>query len=90
MTASTEIQSLTEELRVVHAACLSMNDTFLAEAALFSRELLADLAQKHCVTVDELTAEDIILELRQRDLRINSSPSPIKFTKWLRSDSRPG
>ena len=60
------IQTLHQDLAEIQAADLTMNDRFLAEAALLSRELLLTLMQKHECSLAEITPAHIAAELRQR------------------------
>lgn len=62
----TGLQSLQAGLAEIQAASLTMNDRFIAEAALLSRELLLSVMQKHHCTLKEVTALDIVDELKQR------------------------
>jgi len=58
--------SLNAELAIIQRASLTMNDRFLAEAALISRELLLDLMRKRDCQLADITAADIVAELQQR------------------------
>ncbi len=66
MTIYARPRTLTDELNIVHNAGLTMNDMFLAEAALVARELLLKLTEKHHRSLADITAEDLISELQQR------------------------
>ncbi|WP_008318245.1 hypothetical protein [Leptolyngbya sp. PCC 6406] len=66
MTISTRPRTLTDELNIVHNAGLTMNDMFLAEAALVARELLLKLTEKHHCSLGDITAEDLVTELQHR------------------------
>jgi hypothetical protein len=67
--------SLSEELAEMQQASLTMNDRFLAEAALISRALLLDLMQKHDCRLEEITPAHIIAELKQRAPMTYSLPA---------------
>jgi hypothetical protein len=60
------IQTLHQDLAAIQAANLTMNDRFLAEAALLSRDLLLTLMQKHECSLADITPAHIAAELRQR------------------------
>jgi len=66
LTTDTMIQQLHDELAEIQASSLTMNDRFLAEAALISRALLLDLMHKHQCSLEEITATHIAAELKQR------------------------
>lgn len=76
-------RSLTTELETIRNASLAMNDMFMAEAALIARELLLQLMQKHQCELHEITAAEIVAELKQRDpvtysiLAIPETTSPV-------------
>ncbi|RZM79785.1 hypothetical protein [Leptolyngbya iicbica] len=60
------IQTLQQDLAEIQAANLTINDRFLAEAALLSRDLLLTLMQKHECSLADITPAHIAAELRQR------------------------
>ncbi|HEY9887542.1 MAG TPA: hypothetical protein V6D02_04025 [Candidatus Obscuribacterales bacterium] len=65
-TSDAALQTLHAELAEIQAASLTMNDRFIAEAALISRELLLDLMRKHDCPLEAITAAHIAAELKQR------------------------
>lgn len=65
-TANTDVQALNQELAEVRQASLTMNDRFIAEAALISRDLLLDLMAKHHCTLEAITPNLLIAELKLR------------------------
>ena len=75
LTADATVQWLHEELAEIQAANLTMNDRFLAEAALLSRALLLDLMHKHQCSLEEITATHIAAELKQRAPMTYSVPA---------------
>jgi len=75
LTADATVQWLHEELAEIQAANLTMNDRFLAEAALLSRTLLLDLMHKHQCSLEEITATHIAAELKQRAPMTYSIPA---------------
>ncbi len=73
-TTTGAMTSLTADLAKVQQAHLSMNDMFLAEAALIAREFLLEMMAKHQCQLEDVTAEAIIAELKQRSLTPYSLP----------------
>lgn len=80
LTADLTLQWLHEELAEIQAANLTMNDRFLAEAALISRALLLDLMHKHQCALEDITATHIAAELKQRAPMTYSVPAIPEIT----------
>jgi hypothetical protein len=78
MMTAPQPQSLSRELDVIHKASLTMNDMFLAEAALISRELLLQLTERKGCALADVKAEDIVQELQRRSPATYASPPALK------------
>jgi hypothetical protein len=74
-TADSHVHTLNEELAEIRNASLTMNDRFVAEAALISRELLLDLMAKHDCSLQAVTPAHIIAELKLRAPMAYTLPS---------------
>lgn len=74
-TADTDVKALHEELAEIRNASLTMNDRFVAEAALISRELLLDLMAKHECSLQDITPAHLIAELKSRAPMTYSLPA---------------
>ena len=74
-TADTNVHTLNEELAEIRNDSLTMNDRFVAEAAIISRELLLDLMAKHDCSLQEITPAHIIAELKSRAPMTYTLPS---------------
>lgn len=74
-TAHTNVKALNEELAEIREASLTMNDRFVAEAAIISRELLLNLMAKHDCALQEVTPAHIIAELKLRAPMTYTVPS---------------
>lgn len=89
-TADTDVQTLHDELAEIREASLTMNDRFVAEAALISRELLLDLMAKYCCSLEAITPAHIIAELKQRapmTYTVPAIPEKTSFGKCGSTDS---